>query len=697
MAKSVSLGERIEGCLCGAAIGAGLGVARWVHADTYNIDDPQQIPHLPLKPSLALKEEPHRAMRFSPVPFIDLGVRAYLSKGGRVMPEDFAALLAGSRDVAFPAFALDNVHTIQEVLKEGMHPRLGGLGVAPCGIICAAMPAVGIYHFADPDRAYLDGVELASVAQPRLGADWAGLCAAAVAAAFEPQATRESVIAAVLKIAHQNNKDLFYELNELTSTAGGRGRNEKALLTWWLHHGCKCENLRERNWTAYNPIRFVLPLLRLGVPARRVFQMLLAAQPEGIPQWFTGGLMLPAVVAGAVLGALEGPATFAKDLLDFARPVARPWLGIAKVVRSRLEKERQAIQVIAKGRQGKPSRGSAARDLLHDKIYGNILAGAIGNAMGSPVEGQFYWEIDQKHPGGIKTVLQPERLEGEDDNQMAMLLTETYLERRGHSVMARHFGRTWGERMNRDHFFVLCMGNAYDLIRAGWDPRITGHWSVVTGSTVMCMEPAGIFNVGDPEFAFVDALAVSYMYQRGLDALVAANLAATVAEALRPGASVDSVCRAALETAPAGPLRTFDRRKFKTFRQYLQACLDVADKYDDVLAARQELSHKCLLYHPIDPLELWGLALAMFKIARGDVRQAAIGGTNIGRDSDTIAGRAAMLAGTLKGAGNVPKEWVAMFPRRALDRIRTNARRFADLIVGGKLEILKARQTAGRS
>jgi ADP-ribosylglycohydrolase len=84
----------------------------------------------------------------------------------------------------------------------------------------------------------------------------------------------------------------------------------------------------------------------------------------------------------------------------------------------------------------------------------------------------------------------------------------------------------------------------------------------------------------------------------------------------------------------------------------------------------------------------------MFKIADGDVRQAAIGGTNIGRDSDTIAGRAAMLAGTLRGASAVPKEWVKMFSPASLKRIQTNAAALAKLISQGKAERLKARQTA---
>jgi len=140
----------------------------------------------------------------------------------------------------------------------------------------------------------------------------------------------------------------------------------------------------------------------------------------------------------------------------------------------------------------------------------------------------------------------------------------------------------------------------------------------------MCMEPVGFYNLADPAWAAQDATAISYMYQRGLDVTAAAMLAATVANALRADATVDSVLQAALDAAPRTPLHTFDARPFKSVYDYISTCLGVADKYTDVLAARQELYERCLLYHMIDPLELWGLALAMFMIAGGDVRQAAI-------------------------------------------------------------------------
>jgi len=211
------------------------------------------------------------------------------------------------------------------------------------------------------------------------------------------------------------------------------------------------------------------------------------------------------------------------------------------------------------------------------------------------------------------------------------------------------------------------------------------------------MEPVGVYHFADPEFAAIDGKAISYMYQRGLDLVAATILAATVSQAMRPNATVDSVCEAALAAAPREPMVTFDRRPFKSAYEYLRKCLDIADKYTDVLKARPELYRKCLLYHMIDPLELWGFSLAMFKIARGDVRQAAIGGTNIGRDSDTISGRAAMLSGTLRGARSVPKEWIALFKPEVLNRIRRNAARFAELVGEKRIARLHTRQAAAKA
>ena len=599
---TIGLKDRIHGALLGAAIGAELGFARITRPEPFNaVKRPADLFGVHLEPDFAWRPEKNNQSRAKLTPLIDLGVRAYLAAKGRVTPEQFAALFKDDPGAATPAFAFDGLHTAQELLKEGMPARLAGLHNAPSGLIAAAMPAVGVFHFADPERAYLDGLELASVAAPRVAADWAGLSAAAIAAALAPGATAEDVIAAVLRIAHGANKDLYYQLNAHARGPWGNPTDAE-VAEWWCTFAGTVPSHAAGRWVAPNPIRYALPLLgRFHAQPVKLMQCLVGVNPG---EWFGAGWIgvhtVPAIVAGAVVGAMHGPDVFPAEWLQWASPIAKPWTKLGTIVERRVGEEKLIVREVErlarkKGRTASP---------LHDKIKGAVLAGAIGNAMGSPVEGRMYWDIDKEYPQGIRTVLDPKRLESEDDNQMAMLLVETYLERDGLPVMARHFGKTWLDRLNRDHFFPLCMGNSYDLLRAGLDPRIAGHWNVVTGSTVMCMEPVGMFNLADPEWAAQDATAISYMYQRGLDVTAAAMLAATVASALVAGATVESVLAAALDVAPRTPLRTFDKRKSKSAYDYLRTCLDVADKYDDVLAVRKELYAKCLLYHCIDPLEL---------------------------------------------------------------------------------------------
>ncbi len=687
-----SFEKRLQGALVGAAAGAELSFSRVANPKAFEaIHQPADAFNVALEPALQWKPEPFNQWAAKVTPLIGVGIKSYLAARGRATPEDFAAAFRDDAGVATPAFAFDGLHTVQELLKEGMNPRLSGLHNAPSGLLAACMPAVGIFHFADPERAYLDGVELASVAQPRLAADWAGLSAAAVAAAFESDATAETVVAAVLRSAQANCRDLFYQLN--IHSYGLRGaKDDAAIAAWWFTQAGTVPSGRDTRWVEANPIRYALPLLaHYHDQPVKLMQLLIGVNPG---EWWGAGFVgvhaNAAVIAGAVVGALHGEEVFPKAWRTWATPIARPWFRLGAVVRRRVEEERTIVGEVETLARRQPKRDSA----LHDRIKGALLAGAIGNAMGSPVECRMYWDIDKQYPGGVQTVLDPKRLESEDDNQMAMHLVETYIERDGLPVMARHFGHTWYERLNRDHFFPLCMGNAYDLIRGGADPRITGHWSVVTGSTVMCMEPVGMYNLADPVWAAQDATAISYMYQRGLDVTAAAMLAATVANALRPGATVDSVLQAALDVAPRTPLLTFDKRKFRSAYDYIRTCIDVAGKYDDVLAARKELYAKCLFYHMIDPLELWGLSLAMLKISKGDVRQAAVGGTNIGRDSDTIAGRAAMLAGALNGTGGVPKEWIAMFSATSMERIDRNAARLVELVSVKKIGLLQRRLAA---
>lgn len=706
MSKKISLVDRIEGCLIGAAIGAELGWAWHVNIHVYikdylEISSVEDLRKLKLEPVSLEDEEKYFKQRpfatFLPpprlTPLINIGVKAYINKQGRVTPEDFACVLKGNKAIA------DSNHltwmlfyTTQELLNEGCNPRISGMGTVPSGLVADTMPAVGIFHHCDPEYAYLDGVELASVCQPRLGADWAGLAAAAIATAFEPDNDPEVLVNTVLEIAKENNTEVFHELKFcVDSTKKWFLDSSKKDIdsNQWLN-GFPCTQ-REISPLAPNPIRFVLPLLKKTLlEDPRLFMSLLlcplpARDPMGAP-----------ILGGAILGAMYGRDIFPEEWLFWAKSIAKEWYPIIPVIKNRRKKEKTIISV----HETLLNTEQNGTSLLEDKIYGCLLASSIGNAMGSPVEGKSYDEIDAQYPGGIQTILQPEKLETEDDNQQMMLLLETYLAREGRPVMARHLAHTWCEHWSRAIFWPFNDRHSYNLIRSGWDPRITGHWNPM-GTSVMCIEPVGLFHLADPDNVVIDAPAIAYMHVRGLEIAATSILASAVAEAMRPEATVDDVCATALDAASRNwsfshpdQLKTVDGHRFTSCHEYLSACIEVANKYDDVFAVRKELYEKCLMFNwwQSAHLEIVGLPLAILKVANGDIRQAAIGGTNIGRDADTNAGRAAMLAGTLSGAGNVPEEWMNFFKPSVLERIREHARSLTRLISSRKLEQLRKRQ-----
>ena len=51
------------------------------------------------------------------------------------------------------------------------------------------------------------------------------------------------------------------------------------------------------------------------------------------------------------------------------------------------------------------------------------------------------------------------------------------------------------------------------------------------------------------------------------------------------------------------------------------------------------------------------MAFGIFVASRGVLRDAVLGGINIGRDTDTIAGIVGAILGAQQGSGAIPAEW----------------------------------------
>ncbi|MCU1421817.1 MAG: ADP-ribosylglycohydrolase family protein, partial [Microbacteriaceae bacterium] len=85
-------------------------------------------------------------------------------------------------------------------------PREAGVGnIVNCGAAMYMAP-VGVVNAGDPDGAYREAIELAGAHQSSYGREAAGVFAAAVAAALAPAATVDSVVDAVLRLAHDGTR-----------------------------------------------------------------------------------------------------------------------------------------------------------------------------------------------------------------------------------------------------------------------------------------------------------------------------------------------------------------------------------------------------------------------------------------------------------------------------------------------------------
>ena len=312
-----------------------------------------------------------------------------------------------------------------------------------------------------------------------------------------------------------------------------------------------------------------------------------------------------------------------------------------------------------------PPSADKAASALSRKILGCLAAGAIGDQLGRPVEGWHYkdidakkgrltdpWESSDRSAGG-----DPNFDIGTDDTALGQILCHAYISKGGR-ITIEDYAERWMEEFEPTKFFY-CMRNTYELLKMGYSPRVTGGFNIVTGSGLMAINPVSIYNACDPGAAYADALEIASMYQRGLDMFIPGVIAAAIAEAFRPAATVESVIATAVEIAPDKPSITFDERKFDNLKATVVRAVEIGGAGKDVFDAREGLYAEMLQYAPIDPQEVFALTFGIFAASRGDTEQAMLGGANIGRDSDTISSLCGQLTGALNGADSIPERWMA--------------------------------------
>lgn len=326
-------------------------------------------------------------------------------------------------------------------------------------------------------------------------------------------------------------------------------------------------------------------------------------------------------------------------------------------------------------------------DLLLRKIQGCLYGGAIGDAMGAPAEWRMPHEIRERY-GYITDLVESwdeTNVRGRgngrytDDSHMVQLLCECYIEYGDH-LDAHEFFRRIVPKMALENRWVPEYGREMPLVErlfypekwlynrwlANADPRNAGVGNMVNCGAAMYAAPIGIINACDPLGAYHEAIDVLSPHQVSFGLEAAAVQAACVAEAFKPGASVNSIIDAALSVAKDGTADCIaaiveQARNLSDWREAIAPLRAVMRDYDtspdDAKTQRGNGTDDWTpsRSHSIEEVPA---ALGFLVVTGGDYEGTVMGGTNYGRDNDSIAGMGGAIAGALHGIDALRPDWV---------------------------------------
>ncbi|MCH8511798.1 MAG: ADP-ribosylglycohydrolase family protein [Kiritimatiellae bacterium] len=324
-----------------------------------------------------------------------------------------------------------------------------------------------------------------------------------------------------------------------------------------------------------------------------------------------------------------------------------------------------------------------------------LTGGALGDAMGAPVEGRGPESILASFSDwNFTAFIPPQGWDGvshywkgngriTDDTLMieaflnAYIKSGTHLDAYGY---AEHIlpevtrSIVWVPEYQKDMAIWerLWGPEKYPLLRlqyANAEPRSAGAGNMVNCGVAMWIMPAGAMNAGDPDAAYQEAVLISQAHNESFAVEAAAVLAAAHAEAFGGGNIADVIaaalrlakdgtrraCEAAVNAAdPADDLPTFIRKVRNAVAPFDQRTEHTSDD-KPFTATEKSIATDIGRPSRTMSIEEVPVALAALKYGDGDFLKTLRAGVCYGRDCDSIAGMACGLYGALFGNDTFPE------------------------------------------
>jgi len=313
---------------------------------------------------------------------------------------------------------------------------------------------------------------------------------------------------------------------------------------------------------------------------------------------------------------------------------------------------------------------------LRDKILGSLAGACLADALGAPTEQRSIREIREMFGGRVETFVAPPadspfahgKAAGHitDDSSQLLMLAEAYIRHGGvitPEVVADMLIRWSGNPEYFPHFAGPSTRAAIELLKAGADPRETGKRGRLTtegtsNGGAMRVAPAGLVHAGNVEAAVRDAhINCIPSHHTNIGVAGAGAIAASVATALLPTASLTDIVRAARAGATLGAaLGSREGRHVAgpSVAARIDLACSLALRADDIDEAVEAIT--ATVGTGLAAAEACPAAVGFVVAAGGDPYLAAIAATNAGDDSDTVGCMAGSIAGALSGIQAIPEE-----------------------------------------
>jgi ADP-ribosylglycohydrolase len=342
---------------------------------------------------------------------------------------------------------------------------------------------------------------------------------------------------------------------------------------------------------------------------------------------------------------------------------------------------------------------------LRDNFFGCIAACHVGSSMGAPCEGWLYERIEAKF-GTIDRLMPYQHYNNgwnrepgttEDGCERQKLMITAIMEKKDR-VNAEDVRKIWVRDMKPEQAGMISEPfemKLLEMAKSGIPACDIGRYCDYAGlnSFARSCHPIGLINAGDVEGAVTDAFEVGQLYQttnsRGLQ--WAAITAMAIAAAAKPGATADSVLNTVLAGDPRFGKDFGEMRAASEIERGLARTKDCGDFRQMRKVFDSIYSGSGTPYAFSSANEVVTKAICIFRMVRGNPREAIIAAVNFGRDTDCLAAIAGGISGALSGPGSIPEEWIKQVDFATKRMPVTNSRRTLREHAEGLYEAYRAR------